>query len=317
MRHYVSRRLVQAPLVLWVITTIGFFLMRLAPGGPLAVYTLNSRMTSADKERLIHVFGLDQPLYVQYFKWLTGIIQGEWGVSFHSGDSVLEKILQTLPASLELALTALLISCITSIGIGVLAATNPNAIVDHLFTFLSYGGYSMPVFWIGFLWLSIFGVKLGWVPIGGRLSVDASTPILERLLRLLSPAVVLSVALTAKWTRQIKSSMQEELRQSYVRTARAKGLTNTQVVLGQVLRNALIPFVTIVGLSLPQIISSSIVTEVVFAWPGIGRLAWNSLLSRDYPTIQGVLILYGILVISSNLIVDVSYAVLDPRIRYS
>ena len=314
MRRFVLTRLGQAALLLVGASVIGFALMHLAPGGPMAVYTLNPTVSAQDIERIKHVFGLDQPVYVQYAKWATGMATLDWGNSFFGGRPVLGLVLERLPATLLLMGTAMALALVAGVTVGVAAAVRRNRAFDYVTATLALLAMSLPTFWLGLLAIFVFAQVLGWAPAGGMTEVGRGGA-LELLRHLVLPMLVLTAVLVAQWSRYTRSAMIDVLDQDYMRTARAKGLGPARVLLGYGLRSALVPLVTLGGLQLPMLFGGALVTETVFAWPGMGALFVQSLDSRDYPVLMAILMLTAVLVVGGNLLADILSALIDPRIR--
>jgi peptide/nickel transport system permease protein len=330
MRRYVIRRLLQAVLLLFVLSIGLFLLIHAIPGGPERVF-FAPRMTLAERQALVHKYGLDRPLYVQYLSWLTGVLHGDLGTSISDLQPVSSEILSRLPATLELFLSAISFALVIAILFGVIAAVRQYSLTDYLLTTFSYFGISMPIFWFGLILQQIFGVVLlpffyntyGWRwPIFGRVAPDTSGFSTSQLLgsyaiHLVLPTLVLSLLFIAQWSRYLRSSMLDTVKQDYIRTARAKGLSSRSVFFRHALRNALIPFVTVVAIDFGGIASGAVITETVFAWPGIGLLFLDALDDRNYPVLLALLLIGATSVIFFNLVADVLYGVIDPRIRYS
>ncbi|MBV9750553.1 MAG: ABC transporter permease [Acetobacteraceae bacterium] len=314
MRRYALSRLGQAALLLVGVSVIGFALMHLAPGGPLAVYTLNPTVTAQDIERVKHQFGLDQPVYVQYLKWAAGMASGQWGYSFFGGQPVAAIVLERIPATLELMGSSMALAVVVGVGIGVLAAVRRNSAFDYATATAAMLALSLPTFWFGLLGIYVFAQVLGWLPAGGIASPGGGGP-LDRLQHLLLPMLVLGLVLVAQWSRYTRSAMIEILGQDYVRTARAKGLSPARVLLGHGLRAALVPLVTLAGLQLPLLVGGALVTETVFGWPGMGLLFVNALGTRDYPVLMAILMMGALVVVLGNLLADLLVAAIDPRVK--
>lgn len=320
MIRYIIRRLLLSIPLLWALATLTFFLVRLAPGDPLAMY-YNPEIDPSVMEAVRVRLGLDQPLHVQYVKWIAALAQGELGVSFKHHRPVAEILAETLPNTLLLTSLALLFDLGLGVLLGVIAAVRQYSWVDHA---TSIGGlflYSMPGFWLGLMMIIVFSLKLGWLPASQMESVDAEflsfwPRLLDRARHLVMPVFVLGIASAASVARYMRGSLLETIRQDYVRTARAKGLSERRVILNHALRNALLPIITLLGLYLPFLISGAVVTETIFAWPGMGRLTIDAIFSRDYPVVLAANLLAGVMVIFGNLLADVLYGVVDPRIRF-
>jgi peptide/nickel transport system permease protein len=315
MARYIMRRLVQSVILLALVTMIAFSLMHLAPGGPLAVYTLNPTIRAEDIERLERNFGLDRPLYIQYAKWATGMVQGDWGRSFRDSQPVSDIIFSRMWATFELAGSALAIAMILGIIIGTLGAVRQYSVADYLSTIGAMLALSIPTFWFGLMAIYLFSVQLGWLPSGGRQTLGEDFSLVDRLRHLLLPATVLGFVLIATWSRYTRASMLEVINQDFIRVARAKGLTERRIIISHGLRNALGPLVVLAGIQIPLLFGGALVTESVFTWPGMGRLFVDSLNYRDYPVMMGILFITAVLVILFNLLADVLAALIDPRVR--
>lgn len=315
MTTYLLRRLVQSAALLVVVTVIAFSLMHLAPGGPLAVYALSPSLRAEDLARIERNLGLDQPLHIQYVKWASGMIGGDWGTSYRDSRPVFDVILGRMPATFELTATALLIAILLGVTVGILGAVRQHSFADYLATIGAMVALSIPTFWFGLMVIFLFAERLGWIPSGGRQSLGQPFSLVDRLHHLAAPAIVLGLVLVATWSRYTRAAMLEVIGQDFIRVARAKGLVESRVMYGHALRNALVPLVTLVGIQLPIVFGGALVTESVFTWPGMGRLFIDSLGYRDYPVMMGVLFVTAVLVIAFNLVSDVVAALLDPRIR--
>jgi peptide/nickel transport system permease protein len=315
MAAYVVRRLLQAVPLLVGISFVAFVILRLAPGGPMAVYAQNPNMTEADMRRIEHLLGLDQPVSVQYVKWAAGTLTGHLGFSYRTGRPVGAVILERVPATLELMATAYLIAIVLGIATGVASAVKRYSVLDYVATPAAMVGLSIPIFWFGLLVIIYFAATLRWIPSGGIATLGAPFSLQDRLVHLAGPAGVLGLWMTAAWSRYCRSSVLEVLGQDYVRTARAKGLRERVVLLRHTVRNALIPLVTLAGLEFRNLLGGALVTETVFSWPGIGRLYLDSLNAQDYSVILGLLLMSSLAVLAGSLLADVLYAVADPRVR--
>ncbi|MHB0885156.1 MAG: ABC transporter permease [Bacillota bacterium] len=317
MRTYVIRRTLQAIPLLLGITVISFLIMKLTPGDPVSLMSMSPHITPADLARMRHNFGFDQPVYIQYFKWLSALIRGDWGISLERGRPVIDIIAGRLPNTLQLMAVSFVISVALAIPIGILSATKRYSWFDYGATTLSFFGVSMPVFWFGLILIVIFSVKLHLLPSAGMMSVGAdSADIIDRLRHIILPAVVLSLSGIAGWSRYMRSSMLEVVRQDYIRTARAKGLAEKVVIYKHALKNAMIPVITVMALEIPGFFTGAVITETIFAWPGMGRLYYDSVMSRDYTVLMAILTIGAGLVVIFNLIADIAYAFFDPRIKY-
>ena len=290
--------------------------MRMMPGGPLAGYLMNPRVTPADVARLEEAWGLNQPLVTQYIKWLSAMLAGDWGWSYRTGLPVLEMIIQRLPQTLQLMLTSYLLAAIVAIPIGIFSAVYRYSIFDYFVTIFAFMGVAIPSFWFAVMMQLIFSVHLGWLPSAGMATIGLEYSLIDRLRHMIMPVFVLALINMASWSRYMRSSMLEVVSQDYVRTARAKGLSQRAVIYKHALKNALIPVATIMGLDLPVFFGGAALTETIFAWPGMGQLFVESVFSRDYPILMGVLMLTAVLVVIGNLVADLTYGLLDPRIQY-
>jgi peptide/nickel transport system permease protein len=320
MGRYLIRRLLQAILLLFLISLVMFLLLHLMPGGPVGVL-FNPRQSAAVKAALIKEFGLNQPLIVQYFRWLGSALVGNFGYSFADYQPVMQVIGSRFPATLELFVSALVFALIVAICLGVLSAVRQRSATDYTLTSLSYFGISMPIFLFGLFAQYIFGVWLHWLPTSGTetfgYTFDPISGFFDHLSHLLLPMLVLSITFIAGWSRYMRSSMIEVVKQDYMRTARAKGVGPVSLLIRHALRNAVIPLITVVAIDFGQVAGGAAITEGIFAWPGMGLLFLESLDARDYPVLLAMLLLGAVFVIMFNLIADILYAVVDPRIRYS
>lgn len=314
MGTFVLRRALQGVLVLLLVSAFTFFLVNLAPGGPSAAVSLER--TAAEREALYRQYGLDKPVAVRYLTWLGGIVQGDLGTSLNQGLPVSGLLMQRLGNTLQLALSALFLTALLGVTLGVSAAVTQNRWPDHLISSVATLGMSVPAFWLGIVVIILFSVKLGWLPSSGIASVGTPFSLLDRAQHLVLPASVLVFTLLPNVVRVARSAMLEVLRSDYVRTAKAKGLPERSVLLKHTFKNALVPVIAILGLITTVLFSGSVVIESVFSWPGLGRLAIEAANGRDYPVILGVTLVAGTIVIVINLLVDILYAAVDPRISY-
>jgi peptide/nickel transport system permease protein len=307
------------PLVLGL-SIIIFLLLVLAPGDPVDFLIFgNPNVRPEDVARLKHLYGLDQPLYVRYFKWLSRAIVGDFGYSMTYKEPVLQLVLARVSNSLWLTVPAFFLALLVAIPVGVYSALHQYSSVDYFATFFAFFGVSIPAFWFGIMMIYFFAVILKWLPPGGFTTPGVSPGLpfyLDRIRYMILPTVVLSLLQMAALTRYTRSSMLEVIRQDYVRTARSKGLPERVVINKHALRNALIPIVTILALSIPALFAGAPLTETVFAWPGIGRLLVEAVLGADFAVAQAIIVFLALLVIVFNLLADIAYALLDPRIRY-
>ena len=321
---FLIRRILQSIPVLIAITMITFGLIHSIPGGPTARLELDADIKPEDIARIKANMGLDQPVWKQYLIWMglmptsqgeyNGLIQGDLGVSYLDQTPVARNILERVPNTLLLSITSLVISLALAIPIGVWSAVKQHSMFDNVSTVLSTAGISIPSFWFGLIAILLFSVKLRWLPSGSMYTLGQEKTTADMLKHLLMPAAILSILNIAGWSRYTRASMLEVIRQDYVRTARAKGLVERMIILRHALRNALIPIATLLGLSLPGLVSGALITETIFAWPGMGRLTFDAARNRDYPIIMGTLLVSTVLVIGGNLLADIAYTFLDPRI---
>jgi peptide/nickel transport system permease protein len=313
---YIGRRLLLMVPLLLGISVVIFATIQAAPGGPEGALLetgrfIDPQVIESYRQRL----GVDQPLHVQYLRWLSAALTGDLGVSFSTTRPVAEMIAERLPATLELMATSFVLAAILAVGIGILSAVKQHTPIDYLITGASFVGIAMPVFWFALILQLLFSVRLGWLPVAGTETVGA-TSLWDHLQHLILPAAVLSFRNIAGWSRYLRASLVGALRSNYVRTARAKGLPERAVVGVHALRNALIPLVSIMALNLADLFSGAVITETIFAWPGIGRLFVQAMFARDYPLLMGILLMGSVMVVFFNLVADVVYGLLDPRIRY-
>jgi peptide/nickel transport system permease protein len=316
MSRYVVRRLIGAVPLLIGVAVLSFVFMQLAPGSPDELYARNTRMSEEQLAAIRHNMGLDQPAYVQFLRWMGNLVQGDLGMSYSQYRPVWDVIWDVFPNTVVLVLAGLSLSLVISLVFGVLAAVRPYGLFDSFTSFLSYFGLAMPVFWFGLMLQILFAVKLGWLPSASMHSPQGSG-FWDLAKHLILPALTIAIGSIASWSRYVRSSTIESLGQDYVRTARAKGLREQTVLWGHVLRNALVPFVTVVSIDIPLYLTGAVLTETVFSWPGMGRLFYDALTKRDYPVLMGILVLGAVLIVLGNLIADLIYGVLDPRIKYA
>jgi len=342
MGRYVIRRLLQAIPLLLIISAILFTLTN-AMGDPLASFGGRRRIRSQDRERLTRALGLDKPILVQYAIWLVGndwmdvdldgdgvpdakgsrrgILRGDWGKSFMEKRPVSEIIAERLPNTLILMLTTEVVILVLSLFIGIYSAIRQYSLFDHIFTGLSFIGYSMPIFWLALIMMFIFAVYfkkwgLPYFPTVGMYDLTVGKTVPQVLWHMVLPVVTMSIMSIAGYGRFVRANMLEVISQDYIRTARSKGLSERVILLGHALKNASLPLVTIVGMDLPILLGGAVVTESIFAWPGMGRLFWNSAQDTDIPVLMGVLTLISVAVVVFQIITDITYTFLDPRIRY-
>jgi peptide/nickel transport system permease protein len=294
------------------VSVIVFGLVHLVPGDPVRL-ALGTRFSQETYDALQERSGLDQPLVQQFFGWFGGALTGDLGVSFRSGDTVAALIGERLPATLTLALASILVALVIAVPLGTISALRPRSVVDRVATVISQFGISVPEFWMGIVLILVFAGTLGWLPSGGYVPLTEDP--VGWLQRLVLPAVVTGVVSGSVITRFVRSSVLEALGADHVRTAQAKGLPQRQVFTWHVLRNALLPLVTVTGVQLAYLLSGVVVVEIVFSWPGLGQLALQSVQARDYPVLQGAILLFAVVFLVINLVVDLLYTAIDPRIR--
>ena len=305
MIRYVARRIVLTVPVLIGVATLVFALIHLVPGDP-ARSMLGDGASDADVAELRTRLGLDQPLLTQYAEFMSGLARGDLGTSFRTGQAVTAAIIERVPATVELALAAMAVAMLVALPLGVMAAVRRGSAIDHAAMTIALAGISIPNFWLGPMLAIVFAVSLGLFPVSGRGGWES----------LVLPAVSLGAALAAILARMTRASLLEELRELYVRAAEARGVSRARAILGHALRNSLIPLVTIIGLQFGAVLTGAVITETIFAWPGVGRLLIQSIGFRDYPLVQGCILLIAVTYVSVNLMTDLLYGALDPRIRY-
>ena len=314
MRGFLLNRLSQSLILLLIVSVIGFFVLNLLPGGPLAQFGLDPGMTQDDLERLKEQLGLNRPLFIQYLDWAWRLLQGDWGHSFRDGAPVLAVIGRHVLATLLLMGTSTAIAIAIGTWIGIRGATHRYSLFDYMATVGAMVALSIPTFWFGLVGIYIFSLRLGWLPAGNMYTIGDGS-VLNYLHHLILPSIVLSLVHVAIWSRYMRTATLDAISQDFVKTARAKGLSERRVIMKHVVGNALLPMITLAGVQLPSILTGALVTETVFTWPGMGRLFLDSLGYSDYPVVMGLLMFSAILVILGNLIADIAVAIVDPRIR--
>ncbi len=333
MRWYIVKRLAMLVPVMLGVSIIAFSLIHLAPGDP-ARTMLGERATQEQLNEIREKYGLDKPIYVQYGIWLNGVLHGDLGRSITTHEEVAKEIGDRFPNTMELAIAAMIFAIIVGVFAGIISATKQYSITDYTCMGVALFGISMPVFWLGIMLMMIFGVFLGWLPIGGRIDllipfqrvtgfmvfdsiITGNFPALISVLRhLILPAIALGTIPMAMIARVSRSSMLEVLRQDFIRTERAKGLSERMVIYKHAVRNAMVPVVTVIGLNFGLLFAGAILTETVFSWPGIGRLVVNAVYERDYPLVVGCILVFAIVFVIVNLVTDILYTRIDPRIQY-
>jgi peptide/nickel transport system permease protein len=311
--RFVARRCLQAVPVLVIVSALVFLLIHAAPGGPLAIYLANPNVRPEDIERLRRALGLDRPIWQQYWSWLWAFARGDWGYSFSDGRPAAARILERVPATLELIGASLACAIVLTMPSGILAAMRRGGRFDRLVTVASMAGISLPGFWFGLLLQMIFAIGLGWLPSSGR-STPGGGDIVDHLQHLALPTTVLSIVLASGWSRYLRGAMLETLSLPFIVSARARGLPARRVVLRHALRHALGPLLAVVTVDAALLVSGAVVTESVFAWPGLGSLFTEAIARRDYTVLMALLMLSGSAVVAFNIVADVAHAAIDPRI---
>lgn len=322
MKKYIFRRIINSIPVLFGITLLTFFVMQAAPGKPTDTVEFSARVSAESKQRLIKLYELDKPIHVRYFKWLFRLARLDFGNSFRDDRPAIKKIAERLPATLLLNILSLGVIFAGGITLGVLCAVRHKTLIDHFITTFVFVGYSLPAFWLALMGIILFGINLGILPISGLRSLNYDFlpwwgKIADVARHLVLPVAITSFTGVAGLTRYAKSGMLDALKSDYARFARAKGVTETRVIFVHALRNALLPVITIMGLSIPGIIGGGFIFETIFAYPGMGRLGYEAIMSRDYPVVMAISVIVAALTLSGNIIADAAYAFADPRIRYS
>ncbi|MGK7943897.1 MAG: ABC transporter permease [Microcystaceae cyanobacterium] len=317
LRSMIKRLLVAIPTLL-AISIVIFTILALAPGDPLGEFASNPSITAEVRENLRKTFGLDQPIYIRYFKWVIAFLQGDLGYSFTSRSPVLDLILQRLPTTLMIVGTAYIISCLLAFPLGIISAVKRYSFLDQALTTFAFLGFSLPTFFTGLLFILLFSVTLNWLPFiyNSTLEMNSWANITEQIKQSVMPIAVLVIYQMAVLMRFMRSSVIDELSHEYVKTAYAKGLNTWQTLRVHILRNAMIPVTTLVALDIPAIFTGALVTEQIFRVPGIGALLIDSIQRNDTPVIMGITFIYGILIVFFNAIADLLYGILDPRVRY-
>ena len=313
---YVAKRALVAIALVLVVGTLNFAILHLAPGGPETIF-LNPRITPAARALILKSYGLDKPIQEQYLLYLQGMVTGNWGVSYFYTESAFNVVASRIPATLLLMVPSLILTVLVGILMGILSVRRPYSFLDRFLSSFAFFFYSMPVFWLGFILLTFFAVTLSVLPAGGMISITTTGfDVVDYLRHLILPMTALTLINLASFSLLVRSSMLEVLDQNYIVTARGKGLSERLVFYRHALRNGLLPTVTMLGLFVGSILSGAILTETVFSWPGLGSLTFDSISRRDYPVVLALFFIFSILTILSNLITDIVYGILDPRITY-
>ncbi|MGO4566369.1 ABC transporter permease [Rhizobium sp. 2YAF20] len=316
MRSFLLNRFAQSLVLLLIVSIIGFVVLNLIPGGPLAQFGLDASMTQDDLNRLTEQLGLNRPLWIQYLDWAWRLMQGDWGHSFRDGTPVLEVIGRHLVATLLLIGSSTVIAIAIGTWIGVRGATKRYSIFDYMATVGAMVALSIPTFWFGLVGIYVFSLRLGWLPAGNMYTIGDES-VLNYIHHLILPSIVLALVHVAVWSRYMRTATLDVINQEFIKTARAKGLSERRILMKHVIGNALLPMITLAGMQLPSVLTGALVTETVFTWPGMGRLFLDSLGYSDYPVVMGLLMFSAILVVLSNLAADIVVAIIDPRIRLS
>ena len=316
MSAFLLRRFGQALLLLFIVSMIGFAILHLAPGGPMSQFAAGGDMSQEDLDRIAEQLGLNRPLPVQYAEWLWRMLGGDWGRSYRDGQPVVSIIASHVGATFQLMATSTLLAMLIGAWVGILGAIRRYSLFDALATVGAMIALSIPTFWFGLVVIYVFSVGLGWLPSGNRYTIGDGS-LVNQIHHMIGPVMVLALVSTAVWSRYMRSSMLEVINQDYVRTARAKGLSERAILIRHAFRNALLPMITITGLHVPTLLSGALVTETVFTWPGMGRLFLDSISYRDYPVVMGILMFTAVLVLLGSLIADLLYGIADPRISRS
>ena len=321
MSRYLLRRLIGLIPLLLGISFMVYALINLVPGSPTDQFEFNPSIKPEDRERIIANLGLDEPWYLRYFTWLGNVLQGDLGNSFINYVPVVDRLQSALPNTLILSVTSLIFALILSVPVGIISAVRRNGLFDRIVTIISTAFFSVPSIWLGLLLIILFSVKFQeWgfpnLPTGGVQDLRGGGGFWDRVEHLLLPAFTLGIVQLAGWTRYVRSSMLEVIRQDYIRTAEAKGLKQRLVLLRHAFRNAMLPLVTLVGLTVPDLFGGALIVENVFAYPGIGQLTVSSLRQNDYSVAMAAVMMLAVLTVLGNLLADVLYGVLDPRVRY-
>lgn len=313
MLKYVIKRLGASCIVLLLITIITFTIIQMAPGGPEIL--LDEQLSEGDRQQIRQNLGLDKPIYVQYVLWLKSSLKGDLGVSFSEREPVLNIMKHRLPNTLLLTTSALMFAILVGIPLGIYSAYKPNSLLDYILSFFSMIGLSIPSFWFGIMLIILLSVDLNILPSAGMYSLGADKTFYDLLSHMIIPVFVSSLSPLAQIVRYTRSSVLEVLNLDYIRTARAKGLTENKVLFIHALRNSFIPVVTVIGLMIPYLVGGSVIIEKIFAWPGMGRLIADAAFKRDYPVVMGSTLLVATIVIGANLMIDILYGYLNPKIR--
>lgn len=318
MARYFFKRLLEIIPLVFLVSLICFALMQATPGGPTAMLSQNPMVNPEDLARIRANFGIDEPVIVQYFMWLKRVVlHGDFGHSYVTGEPVWQMIRQRLPATVELMGSAFLLAFLFGISGGIIAALKRYTKYDSIITLVALVGISIPIFWLGLMAMMLFTVQWRLLPSAGMFTLGMPFSIVDHLSHLIMPSLVLSLLFVASWSRYMRASLSEVLSMNYINVAKAKGASRGNVVFRHAIRNAAIPVLTVIALNLPALFTGSVITETIFAWPGMGRLFYDGLLRQDYTRLMGIIFIASILISFLNLIADTIYGLLDPRIRYA
>jgi len=318
MSGYIIRRILQSIVIVIIVTIMVFLMLRILPGDPMLLYLSKGQAMSLSPEQVEETrkeYGLDRPMHIQYLSWMAGVFRADLGKSVMHRRGVTQLVIQRMPVSLYLGVIAFVLGNFIGIVLGIISAIRRGRSMDFVVTLLANIGITIPIFWLGILLIYIFGLKLGWLPVHGYTSPFKDFVMSSR--QLIMPVICLCVFTIGATARQTRSSMLEVIRQDYIRTAWAKGLRERTVVIRHVMKNGLIPIVTLAGMQVPNIIGGEVLIETVYNIPGMGRLAVDAVQSLDYSVVQGIILIIAIMVVTTNLVVDMAYGWLDPRIRYN
>lgn len=309
----IVKRMIQMIPMLFIISMVSFFLLQLAPGDPIRLYITPS-MKPEDVERIRHSLGLDQPIYIQYFRWLTELLHGNLGYSIRSSQPVLAQMLERLPATIGLMGASMVLTLLVAIPLGLATAIRENSWMDKISNLFSYIGISIPSFWLGIILIDFFAIRMQWLPSMGMRTLGVES-FVDLIKHSILPIITLSFQSCAIYYRYIRSNTISELKEEYVEFESGKGLSKSEILRNHVLKNVLLPVITLLGMSLPSLITGAFITERIFSWPGMGSYGIDAIYSLDYPIIMAITLFSGLLLIVGNLLADITYYLVDPRIR--
>jgi peptide/nickel transport system permease protein len=314
--RYLVKRSIIAVLLIFLVATINFVIVHVTPGGPQEIFELNPHISQAAKEIMLTQYGLNKPLYIQYEVYIVGMFTGHWGISYFYNEPAFDVIAQRVPATLLLMVPSLILTILVGIVFGIVGARRPFSFVDRFLSSLAFFFYAMPAFWLGFVLLTFFVLFLHILPAGGMTSVTGGGSVTDILTHMILPVFSLTLVNLANFSLLMRSSLMEVMDQNYITTAKGKGLSERLIFFRHAMRNALLPTVTMTGLFVGFLLTGAILTESVFNWPGLGLLTFNSIETRDYPIILSLFFIFSIMIIAANLVTDVVYGFLDPRITF-